>query len=192
MDNLITVYSSFEVACSCPAAAAGAVIVQLVPPQSDALAGQSMQMGLVSLTVQSTTAVASLLALVKADQGVIGTPTAPGTFFGASRLISQGGGGFPAIPSNLNTGALVNAWTVPPTQPGTFNALGVLPGTLGASVVWTWPEDNPYTANLAQLEPILGPPAKQGGVLLVNADVVVCAALAVTARWIQYRLRDNS
>lgn len=168
----IRAYTTYEASAVIAALAAGAVGAQLKPQPALAAPGiTSIKIGLTRLEVTLTTAVASLLALVRPSS--LGTSNVSTT---GSRVGTQGGGFAVGSGSILATG-----WTAPPGVSTVFRRQQ-LPATIGATFVWTWPEENPFNNGDDMTRDIF----QRNGILLQNIGAGASAAMVVNYRWIEY------
>ncbi len=176
---MITSFQSVEVAVELAAVAAGAPLLQLLPPQAVLPSGvKSKAYGLVRLRFVLKTAVATELGLVV--PATVGTAL---TSHDGVAVTSFAAGDGDAINSDP-LGKLVEAWTVAPTfavTPAYFER-DLLPATIGAGFEWTWPEDDPFV-------PFFGSPLHAGntgggkGVVVQNIGAGATGVLLVSARW---------
>ncbi len=175
MNSSIRAYSTYEASAVIAALAAGAVGAQLKPQPALAPPGiTSLKIGLVRLEVSLTTAVASLLGLVR--PGSIGTATTSAT---GSR-VGTVNGGF-QVASN-NGSILSSAWSVAPTVSTPVYRRAQLPATIGATLVWEWPEEDPFNNGDDMTRDIF----QRNGILLQNLGAGASAAMVVNYRWIEY------
>lgn len=187
MGNRIKVYTTFQATVTIAAGlAAGGHYLQIVPDRANPLVGApSVVMGLTRLRIALTTATAGTFGLSPAS--VAGTPNATAV----GRAVSNGNGGYGnAIGAPTDVGRLVTTWTVPATESAFYYAQDTLPGTLGAAIDWTWPEDDPLTGcSSGGLNALLKTttPAFNGlGIILQNTGAGVGPGVIVTARWMEF------
>jgi len=170
----IRAYTTYEASAAITAIVAGAACAQLkTQPAIDPGTGlQNIFVGLVRLEVILTTAVASLLALAK--------PVAVGTSSTDTTGLKVGTalGGF----ANGNGSILSTAWSAVPVVSSTVYRREQLPATIGAKLVWEWPEDNPFQNGDDLRRWIFA----GKGILLANLGVAASAAMVVNYRWIEY------
>ena len=172
MSSNIRAYTTYEASAVIAALASGAVGAQLKPQPALAQPGiTSIKIGLVRLEIALTTAVASLLALVR--PGSLGTSTTNTT---GSRVGTVGGG------YAVGSGSiLASAWSAAPAVSTVFKR-EQLPATIGARLVWEWPEDNPFNNGDDMTRDIF----QRNGILLQNIGAGVSGAMVVNYRWIEY------
>lgn len=168
--------TSVEFSVVVPAVLAGEPIVAVLP-NPVASASPRVQMGIVSLRVQLTTAVASTFGLVR--PATPGTPTTV-----AGKVVSSINGPYTPI------GKYASAWTAAPTYDATpyYFRRVLLPGlAVGEAFEWTWPEDNPYT--LAMKESAAA--ADLDGIILRNLGAGATGDMIVSGRWLEYGIKDG-
>lgn len=171
----IRAYSTYEASAVIAALGAGAVGAQLKPQGALTPPGITrLLIGLVRLEVTLTTAVASLIGLVR--PGSIGTATT--TALGAR--VGAVNGGF-QVASN-NGSLLASAWSVAPTVSTPVYRRTQLPATIGASFVWEWPEEDPFNNGDDMTRDVF----QRNGILLQNLGAGASAAMVVNYRWIEY------
>jgi len=166
----IQAYTTYEASAVIAAIAAGAPCAQL-KTQPAIVAGTGVQnilVGLVRLEVVLTTAVASLLGLAKASSaGTATTGQRVGTAFGGY--------------ANGSGSLLSTAWSAAPAV-GTVYRREQFPANIGATIVWEWPEDNPFNNGDDMRRWIFA----GNGALLANLGVGASAAMVVNYRWVEY------
>lgn len=171
----IKTYTAYECSVILGAIAAGAVACQLTPNPNNLPPAPNVSVitGLLRLEIVLTTAVASSLALSASNSR--GTPTTTTT--GNEVRRANGGISFGAVP---NMSRVTSAWSAAPTIGSALYRRTVLPATIGASLVWTWPEEDPFTANLSR-----GVFADTG-VVIHNFGAGVTGTMVANFRWFEY------
>ena len=170
MGTIQTQFSTFEIAQVMAAVADTTALAQILPSAVTSVNGC---VGLTRLKMTMLTAVITQLGLITPTAA--GTPTAPGTTNPpnvSNRNISLG---------QVSPGRLISAWSVAPTYAASpvYYRRAYLPATVGASVEWTWPEDDPFQIGLRQASLS----SSVVGAVIRNITGGVSGQVLLEARW---------